>query len=387
MKADRDRAREEAGGSQEIPPESVGAKRKPGSNGADRAREGGGGSAAPGIRPRVLSLKELLELPKPRWLINQILGIPALALLYGPPGCGKTFVALYTALAVAAGRKWCGYGVKPGVVLYIACEGLYGLPSRVMAWRDTTSETLDPDDPVAQNFKVLSAGVSIFDDAEFEGLMVVLRAMAKPPLLVVIDTLARAMTGGDENETKDMSRFVRHCDQIRHEIGSTVLVVHHPDKEGKRERGSSVLRGDVDVIMSLKEVDGSSEIELKCEKQKDADAFSPLRFRLEVRPAGTDDEGRPITSRVAVHVGSGASGKQSHSSLKPNSLKILTALRDSLPKDGASANQLFEVTTLAKSTFYRHLRNLESAGYITSQGRGDNKKYRLTAKFAEEAGS
>lgn len=383
MAADRDRARPEEGGSYEIPPESGEAKRKPGSNGADHAQEGGGEAGAPDTRPRVLSLTELFELPKPRWLINQILGIPALALLYGQPGCGKTFVALYTALAVAAGRKWCGYGVKPGVVLYIACEGLYGLPSRISAWRDATSETLDPADPVAQNFKVLSAGVSIFDDAEFEGLMVVLREMAKPPLLIIIDTLARAMTGGDENETKDMSRLVRHCDRIRHEIGSTVLVVHHPDKDGKKPRGNSVLLGSADVIMSLKTVDGSSELELVCEKQKDAAEFRPLRFRLDVRPVGTDDEGRPITSCVAVHIPADSSSTESNRNLARNSRSILAALTNSLPTTGASAKEIHEATKIPRPSVYASLRNLERDGYVISKSCGTYDKYFVTAKGME----
>ena len=41
------------------------------------------------------------------------------AILYGPPGAGKSFVALDFALSVASGRAWHGHEVRQGPVLYV----------------------------------------------------------------------------------------------------------------------------------------------------------------------------------------------------------------------------------------------------------------------------
>ena len=73
---------------------------------------------------QVLSPKELAELPEPSWQIKGIFPKRAFCVLYGQPGCGKTFVALSIALSIAAGQSWCGKLTTKGSVLYVAAEGL-----------------------------------------------------------------------------------------------------------------------------------------------------------------------------------------------------------------------------------------------------------------------
>ena len=65
--------------------------------------------------------------------------------------------------------------------------------------------------------------------------------------LVVIDTLARAMTG-NENAPEDMGRFVAACGRIREACEGHVLIVHHCGKDQARgARGHSSLRAATDV--------------------------------------------------------------------------------------------------------------------------------------------
>src|SRR5439155_6514929 len=78
-------------------------------------------------------------------------------------------------------------------------------------------------------------------------------SMPEPPVLVVIDTLARSMTGGDENGPKDMGQFIASIDRIRETTGAGVLVLHHTGwKETDRERGHTSLRAATDTVMLLK---------------------------------------------------------------------------------------------------------------------------------------
>jgi hypothetical protein len=78
---------------------------------------------------------ELMSLPPQQWLIYKVLPDCGLALLFGPPGEGKSFVALDWALCVATGEKWLGkHAVQQGHVLYIAAEGGGGMKKRVAAW-------------------------------------------------------------------------------------------------------------------------------------------------------------------------------------------------------------------------------------------------------------
>jgi hypothetical protein len=62
-------------------------------------------------------------------------------------------------------------------------------------------------------------------------------------------------------------------------FGCTVIAVHHTGRDEDRERGSTALRGAADTMIRVKLEDGN--VTVSCEKQKDALAFSPLRFRLE----------------------------------------------------------------------------------------------------------
>jgi hypothetical protein len=75
--------------------------------------------------PRLLSATELMvaNLPEREFLLEPILTSNALALLYGPRGLGKTFVALGIAWAAASGGHFLGWQAsRPHRVLYIDGE-------------------------------------------------------------------------------------------------------------------------------------------------------------------------------------------------------------------------------------------------------------------------
>jgi RecA-family ATPase len=48
---------------------------------------------------------------------------------------------------------------------------------------------------------------------------------------VVVDTYARVMVGGNENDSKDAGQVVAHCGAIQKVTGAMVVLVHHSGKE------------------------------------------------------------------------------------------------------------------------------------------------------------
>ena len=47
-------------------------------------------------------------------LVKGVIGAGALVLVYGEPGCGKTFLVLDLGLSVADGREWFGHRTRRG---------------------------------------------------------------------------------------------------------------------------------------------------------------------------------------------------------------------------------------------------------------------------------
>jgi len=82
------------------------------------------------------SAAEIKRLPPPEWLIDGHLVQNSIAVLYGPSGGGKSFLALDGALSVATGRDWLGRPVQQGVVIYVLAEGASGFGARITAWEE-----------------------------------------------------------------------------------------------------------------------------------------------------------------------------------------------------------------------------------------------------------
>ena len=71
--------------------------------------------------------------------------------------------------------------------------------------------------------------------------------------LVVIDTLARHMTG-EENSNRDMSTFIALVDTIRLKHGCAVLIIHHTGHgtdTSNRARGASAFYASLDFEFLL----------------------------------------------------------------------------------------------------------------------------------------
>ena len=78
-------------------------------------------------------IEELVKGVKPiNWLIKGFLEMDSLSLMFGEPGCGKSFSAIDLACCVATGKDWHGKPVKQsGPVFYIAGEGFIDMRQRI----------------------------------------------------------------------------------------------------------------------------------------------------------------------------------------------------------------------------------------------------------------
>lgn len=228
---------------------------------------------------RLYSTSELLRLPPPRWLIQDILPAGGLIGLYGPPGTGKSFIGIDMAMAVATGRPWHGRTTEQGFVLYVSAEGGTGIGKRVAAWLSHHHVK-----PELAKVGWLTESVPVHSDSEDMDVLFgrLNDEIEQQPALVIIDTLARCFDG-DENQQEDMGRFIAGVDRLRREFEATVIVVHHTRLDGDRERGNTAFRGAADTMCSI-ERKPEGPLLLSCNKQKDAEEFTTLPFSMQVIP-------------------------------------------------------------------------------------------------------
>ena len=255
-------------------------------------------TAPPPSRLRLrLTRADQIEMRPPDWLLRGMLERDMLALIFGDPGSGKSFLAIDWACRVATGTPWRGHGVRVGPVLYIAGEGRQGFGRRVRAWQEHNGVSMDG----APLF--VAPALAISDALQLADLVQVVEATApaERPSLVVLDTLARCFGGGDENSTQDMSRFVSACDALRQRWGCTVLVVHHTGHADKsRARGAIALKAALDAEYRLTNNGG---LLLSATKMKEAEMPPPLVMNLATveLPGLVDEYGNPVTS-AAIEV-------------------------------------------------------------------------------------
>ena len=215
----------------------------------------------------------LRSMPPVDFVVDGMFTRHGLAVVYGEPGAGKSFIAIDLALCIAYGKPWHGHAVEQGSVLYIAGEGVGGLGKRVKAWQAHNKVTSDAP------FHVLPTAVKFRETEDVEKLMRTIDGLGGPFKAVFIDTVARALLGGDENSSTDIGLFVDACDAVKRHTGSAVIAVHHSGKDSsKGMRGSSAMLGAVDTSMRVSKVEDA--ITMITEKQKDAEPADDLAFKM-----------------------------------------------------------------------------------------------------------
>ena len=219
-----------------------------------------------------------------QYVLKGWLGRGSFSCLYGPSNVGKTFVVVDIGCAVALGDEWAGHRTTAGTVVYVAAEGGNGILNRLAAVRKAKPAFTEAD------FYCLRAPVDIHGEIDPGALCELIKPLE--PSLLIIDTLARSMGEGDENSTKDMSKFVKGCDLVREETGAHVMVVHHTGKDETRgARGSYALFAAVDTEISV-----TKDKEIHCTKVRDFATPEPIGYSLISVTLGDDQDGDPVTS-------------------------------------------------------------------------------------------
>jgi len=252
----------------------------------------------------VLGLHELGAAEGQDNMIAGMLGTEQLAMIYGESGSGKSFVAFDAAMHYALAREWMGRKVKGGGVLYIAAEGRSSWANRVEAF--CRHYDIDEEKRAMIPFGFVLEGINLGRTGNGDVAAVIAASQRWGEKLqtaidfIIIDTMARATPGSNENDAGDMSGFVGNMDRIRQSTKASQLIVHHSGKNAALgARGHSSLRAAVDLELEVER--GEAGRILRVRKSRDGnDDGAEQGFSLQVIEVGHDSEGTAITSCVVA---------------------------------------------------------------------------------------
>lgn len=300
------------------------------------------------------------------WLIKSLIPVNSFGVIYGPPSSLKSFLAIDICCHIATGISWGSHKVIKGAVVYIAAEGQSGASKRIKAWEIARGTEVN-------QLYVLGESVMLADNVNQIKLISAIQDIESKDKvkvnLIVIDTLARCYSG-DENTTKDMTKFISGCDNVKSQINSTLLCIHHSGRDENRGgRGSSALLAACDFEFKIKRVTKAKNITMTNTKQKDADEAPTIEIGFESINLGIEcEDNKPITSLARVD---SITAKQDNTSVKSQNSAVLKILKEQFNGEATRVQLRQSLYSTEKSLsdaqrqkFSRELKGLEKLELI-----------------------
>lgn len=297
------------------------------------------------------------DIPQRQWVVEGVLLKPALAMIFGWRGRGKTWLALSMAVAIAAGEPFLHWDCHAKWrVLYVDGE----MPAADLQQRARLMVGLREDvllDLLSSEFFYRSEqqGFALNNhshQARFLALLEQLEREGRRPDVIFFDNLSSLAFGIDENSNSEMDSLLAFLVKLRH-LGYTVVVIHHAGKGGD-QRGASRREDLLDVVIKLAEPsipspDGNAKFTLEFVKVRST--RSPQAVECELV---TDKQGFPVW---ATKWGGGAGEK-------PMWLRILKFIADKRP---ARQKDITDAFGIKPCTVTEHLKKLR-AGKLVEPG-------------------
>ena len=255
------------------------------------------------------------------YIVKGLIAPRDLFLMVAKPGGGKSALAPSIGYAIAQGQPVFGRRTKPGLVLYVPVEDPHGMRQRVHALKRERGD--------AANFLIVEGVADLFSAASPDPAALLELATDRRPALIVIDTMAAAWRGLEENEGRDMARVISVCRSLN-ETGTAVMLLCHPNKSAVSDgiaRGHSSLNGDADVGMALEWAADGGAIGVRLTKNRNGPTHGAgMAFTIRGVRVGTDEDGDAIYAPVADEIEGTLAAHRKEPTANETALAILTGL-------------------------------------------------------------
>lgn len=226
------------------------------------------GETPPPPPPQRFTLRTAADALRPQppieWIVDGLFSAGSLSLVVGEGGAKKTWLCLDMATAVARGEPWLDRPTTPGPVLIVDEEsGNRRLSERL--GKVLRGHGADEFTPI--NFLSLSQ----FDFGNPADVGELDRFIQETKAhLVIIDALADVMPGRDENAVKDVQPIFLALRRVAELTQAAIVLIHHSNKGGDY-RGSTAIKGAVDLMLMVASETDSPNIDVKTIKARDTE--------------------------------------------------------------------------------------------------------------------
>jgi hypothetical protein len=251
--------------------------------------------------------------PPVEWVAEGLIQRGTLAVLAGAPGAAKSaLMQNMVAADILGDGQWLGMQVQHAwPAMWLAFESAESTRRRLAA--------LDPERRA--RVCVASGAPSLADDRAFDEIERALDQAAErfgePVKVLVVDALASAMRGYDENSGRDVGAALGALLGLIDNRGLTSIVLSHTGKGGdNRTRGHSSVDADAASVLAVTGTGAARR--LHTVKQRDSEPVEDIQFDV------IDRNGAPYT----VRADKGGAAKSRPSSLPSDARLVLAALNE-----------------------------------------------------------
>lgn len=178
---------------------------------------------------------------QPLWLVQELWGDGAVGVIGGQPKCGKTWLALELAVAVASGKPCLGrFPVpRPGAVLVYGAEDA---PEQIRERIEQLAQARQADFQSLDVRLILEPSLRLDRPQTLDRLRLTLQQ--HQPRLLVLDPYVR-LQRADENDATQVSAILAALRDLSRRFRLAIALVHHARKNASEQPGQA-LRGSSD---------------------------------------------------------------------------------------------------------------------------------------------
>lgn len=169
--------------------------------------------------PKMRSVDMVMRDAPVEYLLKGVMPLRGVVAIYGPPGSGKSFLATDLAFHSSSGSlSYFGCRLKAVPFIYVGLEGQHGISQRTRAWQ------MHNGIEIGENVGIFTEPFRLDDPSAIAELADEAVAWFGAGCVVVIDTLAQAMAGFDENNSAEIGAAISGAQGLAAKIRGLIIL-------------------------------------------------------------------------------------------------------------------------------------------------------------------